>query len=302
MERNSLGNLAPPRGPIPRTGYTVISDGDHYAFASQRYPDREIDLNLAFGSGKTGMTYVLAGATRMSEAQMSFFPHLRKWYVTPGHKVVPDSMLGQAYDGSFPRQCVKCHSVSLADNTLLPQTKFFGVGCEACHGPGSAHIAAARRKGSADLEMEKIEKWAPKRINDLCAKCHVPPTQPDGTVPQTDETHRFQPIGIMKSACFVKSGEALSCSTCHDPHTDVSTDKQHYEKVCLSCHSARAGVQPVSQNLTKGRSCPVNPRTDCVACHMPPRRIFKDSPVPTYLADHFIRVYKGSDGHGGPLH
>ena len=37
------------------------------------------------------------------------------------------------------------------------------------------------------------------------------------------QTQRFQPYGLMKSACFLKSGNRLSCSTCHNPHRDVET-------------------------------------------------------------------------------
>ena len=32
--------------------------------------------------------------------------------------------------------------------------------------------------------------------------------------------------------------------------------------------------------------------TGCIGCHMPLRRIFRESNVPTYLPDHWIKVYR----------
>lgn len=295
MDRESLGALAPEPGRMGQTGYVLLTDGDHFAISAERYRDKVADLNLALGSGKTGMTYVHAAGDRLAEAEMSYFPPYKKWYRTPGHSEKPEYMLGQMYTGAFPRQCIGCHAVTLPPDSVVPEEKFFGVGCESCHGPSSLHIAAARTRGARDLKIEKLAAVSAEKLNDeVCGKCHLPFSPTGGKLTSdSEETHRFQPIGIEKSACFIKGGKTLSCMTCHDAHTDVSTDHRKYESVCLSCHASPPAANPIaSVKPVSAKPCPVNAKADCVPCHMPARRIFKDSNVPTTLADHYIRVYK----------
>jgi hypothetical protein len=293
MDRATLGPLSPPVGRISISGYEMLSDGKRFAITATDYPERIAWLDLAVGSGKTGMTYVSVDGGRLSEAEMSYFPPFKSWWRTPGHKPKPTKYLGQLYDEDFSRRCLGCHAVTLPERGLALEKKFYGVGCEACHGPGKAHIAAARAGNRSGIGLGATKATTPAKLNDLCGKCHAPFKTPNGLSPSTEETHRFQPLGITKSACFIKSGGALSCVTCHDPHKDASTDKQSYEVVCLSCHSKP--LQPAAPTVSKvfkSKPCPVNAKTDCISCHMPPRRIFRDSDVPTRLADHLIKIYE----------
>jgi hypothetical protein len=85
---------------------------------------------------------------------------------------------------------------------------------------------------------------------------------------------RFQPVGLMQSACYLKSQGALSCSTCHDPHARTSTDTPAYEAVCLSCHRGPSKTP-----------CKVSPTAGCVGCHMPRR----DASRGMMMTDHWIR-------------
>jgi hypothetical protein len=78
---------------------------------------------------------------------------------------------------------------------------------------------------------------------------------------------------------------------CHDPHTNVSTDNRHYEAVCLNCHATSSNSVALVGNSVRGAACPVNPRSGCIPCHMPPRHAFKDSDIPTYFSEHYIRVW-----------
>ena len=97
---------------------------------------------------------------------------------------------------------------------------------------------------------------------------------------------RFQPIGLMQSACFRKSPGSLTCSTCHDPHARTSTDLPAYEAVCLSCHQGPSQTR-----------CKVEPATGCVGCHMPRR----DATRGMMMTDHWIRsrpeTADGGSGH-----
>jgi len=95
-----------------------------------------------------------------------------------------------------------------------------------------------KKRAPNGLFMEKIGQWSATRIDALCARCHR--SINDVALDQYDasNTARFQPYGLEQSPCFQKSGGKLSCITCHDPHSDASTDRRYYEKICLTCHSA----------------------------------------------------------------
>jgi predicted CXXCH cytochrome family protein len=100
----------------------------------------------------------------------------------------------------------------------------------------------------------------------------------------------------MRSRCFLESGDRLSCQTCHDPHSNASTDKKQYEKICLSCHSpARAAT--ASKGVGLGKACPVNPHSGCIPCHMPKREVTPDAPIA--MADHFIRIHRSDSSASG---
>src|SRR5258707_6919841 len=72
----------------------------------------------------------------------------------------------------------------------------------------------------------------------MSGACHRLPGMGDPALirPDNPVLARFQPVGLMQSACYRKGGGALSCVTCHDPHAKTSTDRAGYEAVCLSCH------------------------------------------------------------------
>jgi predicted CXXCH cytochrome family protein len=103
----------------------------------------------------------------------------------------------------------------------------------------------------------------------VCAQCHVGLTKfadPTGD----DLLVANQVEAIQRSECFLQSGKAFSCTTCHDPHQDATDDKQA-EKVCLGCHTAE-----VKSHAANG----------CVGCHMPSVEMGA-----LHLVDHLIRVH-----------
>ena len=91
---------------------------------------------------------------------------------------------------------------------------------------------------------------------------------------------RFQPIGLLKSKCFVQSAGSLRCTTCHNPHESVhSQAKETHIENCLSCHTeGQADVH-----------CPVSPSEKCIECHMPATYL---DDVGTEFHDHWIRVHE----------
>jgi hypothetical protein len=274
-----LKKLAPPDGEM-RPGMRLRRDGDTLLVEAKHPVDgklRQIPLALALGSGKTGLTFLVDEGDSSAEISRSYFPKPNAWHVTPGQETLDPKLIGVPHSDKETRLCLSCHAVTGPEQPMIPDRKFFGVGCESCHGPGSAHIDGAKISNLKGLSGEKV--------NALCGRCHrtAEDVKAMGAIAK-DSTNRFQPYAMTLSKCFTKSAGKLSCITCHDPHENASTDQPRYEKTCLACHDGSARSKP---------RCPVNPTTKCVSCHMPTRSVFSGgSKLPIAMADHFIRSYK----------
>ncbi|MGC4045721.1 MAG: cytochrome c3 family protein [Armatimonas sp.] len=189
--------------------------------------------------------------------------------------------MGRLHSREDARRCVRCHAVTLPEHSNIPERKFFGVGCESCHGPGSAHVAASQSANYDRDRPENLAKLTGVQMNQKCGVCHGQVEEVATKPASLQLTNRMQPYGLSKSACFQKSNGKLTCITCHNPHENAEHNPQFYVKVCLTCHKA-----------PQGKACPVQPATDCVRCHMPTFPAIPDSALPTKMADHWIRVQK----------
>ncbi|MDI6760376.1 MAG: multiheme c-type cytochrome [Candidatus Brocadiaceae bacterium] len=94
------------------------------------------------------------------------------WGSTP-HATAYETLL-KAGRASDP-ECVACHVVGLNYTSGFQSQEvspdLAGVGCEICHGPGSLHIANARRDRSSDLSLQDgYGKVSPED----CKGCHDP--------------------------------------------------------------------------------------------------------------------------------
>ncbi|HLK60335.1 MAG TPA: multiheme c-type cytochrome [Chthonomonadaceae bacterium] len=299
MMVSALGKSAPPEGLLQGTNSALGVVGDHYVLVRPQ-TGQQRPLDYALGSGKQGMTYIaIVQDTAVFEMRVSFTPRTRQWYPTPGQEQYENfpNVVGKTHLKTEARQCLLCHTVTVADNDLHPEPRFMGVGCESCHGAGSAHIAAAKAGRMNDLKMEHLATAGGKRLNALCGVCHQTPENV-AQMPQNQRlTQRFMPYGLAQSRCFQQSGDRLTCVTCHDPHTDAGTDRRVYEKTCLQCHSGSHAPAVTDKGVAStasvpGKVCPINPREGCVGCHMPKRKVFAGNAIPIAMADHWIKVNK----------
>ncbi|HWE51709.1 MAG TPA: hypothetical protein VG273_18085, partial [Bryobacteraceae bacterium] len=176
-----------------------------------------------------------------------------------------------------------------------------GIDCQRCHGPGKEHIQRAAAAG-ARVEDIRAAIVNPKRLprdreGEVCMQCHsrttglrlphaikryhrgdfaYQPGQPLGDfeiqftfAPGAGQNNWYQNVSTVvrmrKSQCFIRSGGALKCATCHDPHSpDHAGDMAHYNAVCRQCH-ASAFDKLVAAGKHTGAA-------GCVDCHMPARR------------------------------
>lgn len=182
-----------------------------------------------------------------------------------------ETALGLPLSPEYERRCLECHG---KPNTL-GAGKEGGVQCESCHGPGSVHLQAIA-KGTPRLGIVNPKRLGADQSIDVCAQCHVGLTKISDPTP-VDLLVANQVGALKSSECFVQSRQAVSCSTCHNPHDDRATAAKSMQ-ACLGCHSAGAS--------RRASLCPVNQRDGCVGCHMPSVEI-----GPFHLVDHWIRVH-----------
>lgn len=197
--------------------------------------------------------------------------------------------------------CLQCHVSGMhqplaGTENRYPSPAFTnaGVTCERCHGPGSRHVAGGSIVNPAKLSAE--------RRDEVCMDCHL-----EGKVAvERPERHLFDyrpgeelfdyiryfvlntPSGanlgavsqveaLAQSKCKHKSGDAMSCTSCHDPHSEPEPAEKisYYRQKCLACH----GIGFAAKHH------PENP--DCTGCHMPASP--STDVAHTEVTDHRIR-------------
>jgi tetratricopeptide (TPR) repeat protein len=241
----------------------------------------------------------------------------KQWYRLPPYEVEgPDDWLHWTKGGqTWNTMCSECHSTRLTkgydpDKDAYQTTWFeISVGCEACHGPGSAHIKWADKPPLARTRSEDYALTVRTGNLDtseqirLCAPCHSRRFQLgdnlhgqgellDLLVPQLLSEGMYYPDGqILEEdyvyGSFVQSKmyrHGVRCSDCHDIHSL----KRHKEKneLCTQCHSA--GVYDSKSHHFHKEVHNGQPSDGhlCVKCHMP-GRIYMGA---DYRPDHSLRI------------
>jgi predicted CXXCH cytochrome family protein len=230
----------------------------------------------------------------------------QRWFhLYPEQKVAHDDPLH--WTGSFQNwnsRCAFCHSTNLVRNYSPEANRYdtrwqdMNVGCEACHGPGSQHVAWAG--GRHELENQGLTKsisraWSPDGDRlpipphtgatmsaqlQTCAACHSRRGELQQASPTAEFFDNFSlgplldgryfPDGQMREevyevGSFLQSrmhANQVSCTNCHEPHSGELRARGN--ALCLQCH------QP-QQFQTKQHFFhePASPGAQCVNCHMP---------------------------------
>ncbi len=194
--------------------------------------------------------------------------------------------------------------------SALPQ----GIDCQRCHGSGDRHVDVAQTAG-ATLEAIRNSIVNPARLDpqrqmEVCMQCHLETTSfpfPNSIWKYDREPFSYkpgEPLGdfmlffdhgpakqdrfqivssvyrLRMSECFLRSGGALRCTTCHDPHRDDAPAR--YSEVCIGCHR-----QALQETRPSGRHTGPAAAWDC---HMPKRRT--GDVVHAVMTDHYIQRLK----------
>ncbi len=279
--------LAKPEGNAPGSSYDVRRVGDRFEYGVVLPDGSKLTLPVEeiVGGQRHGLSFLLrtdhlgeAALDRpvLVEGRYAYNAAHRALVLSPGFTLDKPSTyedaLGDALSPTFEKKCLTCHG----EPNTLGAGREGGVHCESCHGPGFAHLAAIG-KGNPREGIVNPARLSPGQAMNVCAQCHTGFTFQSDPMPD-DLLISNQVNALSKAECFVQSGAKLSCTGCHDPHSDSTQVSAKTVATCLSCHSANVS--------SHAGICPVNRTGECVGCHMP-----SIQKAAFHMTDHWIRVH-----------
>jgi tetratricopeptide (TPR) repeat protein len=251
----------------------------------------------------------------------------QRWFHLHADEPVPhdDVLHWTAPSQSWNSMCAECHSTGLQKGYRASERRFettwseIDVSCEACHGPGSAHVRWAEQgadRAQADLglgvSLRNDASWSfdgetpiarrqpPGRERgeiESCAPCHARrSTIAAGFVPGQPLLDFYRPAlidaGLYHAdgqildevyvyGSFLQSRMYAAGVTCSDCHDPHALRIEDPEATCARCHRPE-----VYATAAHHHHMPGSPAASCVSCHMPAR---------TYMGvddrhDHGLRV------------
>jgi len=217
--------------------------------------------------------------------------------------------------------CADCHSTEVRHNydpgsdTFDTRWSEINVACEACHGPGSAHVDWARDGGKGDqgLAVRFDQRKNPGRLAAMrrstsfsfeegaelkaCAVCHSRRTALTNEfapgegydqhfLPTTLRPELYHVDGQIKDEVYEYNSfrqsrmfaKGVTCSDCHEPH--ALKLRGDVETVCQQCHEPDRYAR--AEHHHHGAQAAVR----CVDCHMPQKTYMVVDP----RRDHSFRV------------
>jgi len=197
----------------------------------------------------------------------------RRWYHLYSDQTPPpgDGLHWTGPYKTWNARCAECHATGYEKN-YLPETRRYesrqaelGVGCEACHGPGEAHVGWAGGQGTVGgarwpdltdtgLTIE-FSSSAPKNEIQQCAGCHSRRGSfIDGNPLPGTPFHDAYRLSLLQQGLYYADGsirdevyvygsflqskmnaQGVRCSDCHEPHR--AELKARDNAVCTQCHS-----------------------------------------------------------------
>ena len=272
-------------GALFQSEYETAADGKE-VFRDTR------KIDWLMGAGANGIAGIVQRDGYLFEAPLSYYANIHGWALSPGYQLA---------DYGFTRpllpECIVCHSgrpqPAAEGNGRFREPPFreLAIGCENCHGPGSAHVENPTRS-----TIVNPARLAHRLADDVCMPCHQtgdarvfhngkeagdfrPGTPLDDTLriflvpftgqspPQDDLLEHY--LSMRLSKCYRASGGKISCITCHDPHVQPAQSKapEYFHAKCMLCHTEKSCTVPLETRRSQ------NPPDNCIACHMPKRDV-----------------------------
>ena len=266
-----------------KVSYSISSESSQLLlYYSQVAPPIEGSRTLEYflGSGHLGTTYLYSSNGYLLESPVAY-------YNGSGLDLKPGIPATDRIASALPVSpaCLRCHmsAVQHSDEGSMNHYQgapflHTGITCEACHSDASNHISSRGK-----LPVVNPAKLDEARRDSVCISCHL---EGDASVEQagrpaldykpgdlissylsyfvlTDKGSMERGVSEVEqfnlSMCKRKTGAAMSCTSCHDPHFSPASAQKvdFYRAKCLTCHSSATFVSTHHPD-----------HRDCTSCHM----------------------------------
>jgi len=280
-------------------------------------------VRLPVTDSPTGLSDdIYTSPVQFNEDSKTYFAYkIGNWYsptrrplVAPG--TARASISESVKQATFSKNCIGCHITGIRSVGKTPQGEWLlrpypalsfepdnpayfdydgdgkpdlvNIGCEMCHGPGSAHVLADGDPG----KIVNPAKLSTDRANEVCGRCHdrvrSVPGKTYGFAYHDDTDTEWRP-GKESLAAYTannnsswpdgetsyehnqhysemrRSGHTkLRCSDCHDPHAQVNAPqivtqrteggvvmatRNENNTLCLSCHAGKGPFGTISKRM-----------------------------------------------------
>ncbi|HEX9744562.1 MAG TPA: multiheme c-type cytochrome [bacterium] len=266
--------------PYSRTGHAYILNNVNNA--APAYPYSSVD-SLPPGYLWNDIRYVIGGYKWRAN-----FIGYDGYILTggPGDKTMYSFVSGEweSYNPGMETDydCGRCHTTGFTPGGhqdglpgMTGTWEHMGVQCEACHGPGGAHVSAPS-PSTINVDMNP---------NDSCATCHS-----RGQLNIIEAANGFGKNHSQVEELMQSPHDSFQCSSCHDPHRSVSYEDATYNPdkgLVVNCETCHA------EKVTTQRSAGMQAILDCIDCHMPPMDKSGYGDLSTFTADvksHLFRI------------
>ncbi len=328
----------------PANESTVLGDFDdarftHFGLTSRFFrsgnrfmvntdgPDgRLADFEIAYTFGVEPLQQYLIAMPggRLQALSIAWDTNEKRWF-----QLYPDEAIGHEDRLHWTRagqtwnlMCADCHSTNLkkaydsASDTYKTTWHAINVGCQACHGPGGAHLEWARKAKTEDnvpyaddgLLVDYKSNGARYQV-DTCARCHsrrhavsagFEHGDPllDHFMPEVLREDLYYTDGQIREEVYVYGSflqskmyhAGVRCSDCHNPHSLKLVKSGN--ALCLQCHQEQPDAR-FSGLTAKRYDTPAHhfhaqesAGAQCVNCHMPAKRYMVVDP----RRDHSFRI------------
>jgi tetratricopeptide (TPR) repeat protein len=278
---------------------------------------RDYEVAYTFGIEPLQQYLVVFPGGRLQALSAAWDTRAKRWfYVNPGPDAPPGDWLHWTRPGqSWNAMCSDCHSTAVRKRYDPEKDDYqttwseISVGCEACHGPGSRHVAWADQPAMGRPQVEnaalvtRTSKLAGPELVGLCAPCHARRSQfADQGVPGGELLDRYLPV-LLAPGTFHPDGQILDedfewhaftqskmyangvrCIDCHDVHSGKR--QKEANELCTRCHRADTYGAPSHHFHRPEWKGKPSAGVLCVSCHMPGQSFM----VVHFRRDHSMRV------------
>jgi predicted CXXCH cytochrome family protein len=293
--------------------YRFSSKDDKYFIVADGPDGKATTYEVVYTVGVTPLQQYLVKTHkgRLQALDVSWDTERKRWYhLYPGQDTSASN--GLHWSGSYKNwnaRCAECHATDYAKNydpgndSYNSQQSEIGVGCEACHGPGEAHLAWAQ-----EPQTFKAEKWpnvtkqglieayvkddASSQVN-LCAGCHSRREPLGATSPPVgSDFYDYYHLALLRQGLYFPDGQiqdevyvlgsflqskmharGVRCSNCHDAHSYEL--KLEGNALCTQCHNPQGNalfpsLKKADYDTSEHHFHPeASEGADCRNCHMP---------------------------------